>query len=851
MKKFLVFTFIIVFFLSGLFADNLTKRIKKYSGSNAQELLSLLKTTRGDTLKYVKFLLKNSSANDLAALSADYLLENVRYAIKSRKLPYATYPEDIFLHFVLPHRISQEPLQRWRKKFYDELYPKIKDVKDIEKAAIILNLWANEQLYYKSTHGRDQAPLTSIKRGYGRCEEMMILYMAGARSVGIPVRSTSAPYWNFTNNNHAWVEVWTPDGWKYLGDDNALNDAWFTNTTKRATLVVSEAFGNFDDPDIIKQENNVTYLSSIKNYTTSLRCKIKVVNEKNKPVKNAKVSIYAASWGGAFPMFTSKTNKKGVFNIRLGRATVFLTAYKNGKFGFSHLNTMKDSVVTIKLSKNKEINTNFNFLFPLPEEGGVNKKRKYFFKDIFKKLKELSTLRREKRLNNQKHTSKFIEYYDKTISPVKCDSSYFKKRNEFIKQTDQLAGNAENFLKIFKSASKEKSKYLIDMINEWDIKELCEIPDSSSIAQVLQIYQDARNRYAEIVPDSIFVKNTIHRTWRSAIPPENGWHKDFYMKIKHLANSDLSETVYNVLKWIDDQIEIDKNFVWTYFSGSLNPNQILNMHYIPKWYRTKLINSALKDLGVPVKWDARLEYWNGKKFIPVEKSDKKSSVSDKKQKLVVSIYVDGKKQKADPWNNFLISTIDEDGKLTYIDFDGENDSLNFVAKYRPKKAKTYYLESFVRNSNGDANFVIKTIGDKENITIHLTTPKEYIDFSSKFGKDEIRKIKDKILTKIPHNKPSIIFIRAEHSTEPETRMLNQIKQKEKQLKEKATIVVYSENRGNSDIKDQYDFKYFSGDKIISNSDYPVILLFKDDKLIFASKGYKMGIANLLVKKLKK
>ena len=575
---------------------------------------------------------------------------------------------------------------------------------------------------------------------------------------------------------------------------------------------------------------------------------ITINGTKNKPVTNASVTIYAASWGGAFPMFTSQTDNKGILSFPMGRATVFVTATKNDLFGYSHLNSMVDSTITIIMSKNKDIETTFDFLFPLPEEGGTDKEKKYFFKDTFKTLKENSTLKREKRLFNQRHTTEFTDWYDKTMQPAVCDSNYIKERDEFIKKSDQIAGNAENFLKVFKAIDKKDAKYLVKMINEWDIKELCEIPDSSSIKDIVDIYHDAKNRYSAVVPDSIFIKNTVHRTWRAAIPPENGWHKTFYKKIKPLADNDLDKTVKNVLNWVDKQIKIDKDFVWTYFSGSLNPNDILNMKYIPKWYRTKLINSALKDLGVPVRWDARLEYWNGKEFVPVEK-DKAKKEADKKREIAINIFVDGKQEKADPWNNFLISTIDEDGKLSYIDFDGEQDSLTFKAKYRPKKDKKYYLEAFIRNSNGDANFMIKTIKNGiDNYAITLKTPKEYVDFSSKFSKKEIDNLLKNI--DVPKDKTTLVFIRDRFSTEPETRMLNQIHEKADKFKD-INLILYSQNRDNTDIKDKYpEFKFLSGNKLVSQKDYPVILLFKNGELKFATVGYKMGIANLLLKKVK-
>ncbi|HAQ60838.1 TPA: hypothetical protein DCR49_02365, partial [Candidatus Delongbacteria bacterium] len=97
---------------------------------------------------------------------------------------------------------------------------------------------------------------------------MMIIYMAAARSVGIPVRSAGTSLWNFTDSNHAWIEVWTPEGWKYLGEPaDQLNKTWFTKTTERASMITSMAFGYFKGEDVIEQKNNSTEISSIKYYT--------------------------------------------------------------------------------------------------------------------------------------------------------------------------------------------------------------------------------------------------------------------------------------------------------------------------------------------------------------------------------------------------------------------------------------------------------------------------------------------------------------------------------------------------------------------------------------------------------
>ncbi len=860
MKQILIILLCLTFSIAVASELSITERIEKYSGENADELLNLLDSTnnqRSDVeQEYLNFLLENCSNNDLAVLTEDYLMTNIEFAIKAKEFKYANYSEDIFRHFVLPHRISQEPLEDWREKFYTELKPLVEEVENIEEAAILVNIWALEQMSFKPTSGRDQAPLTTIKRGIGRCEEMMIIYIAAARSVGIPTRSTSVSFWNFTNNNHAWVEIWTPDGWKYTGGAepaNTLNKAWFTKTSQRATLVSSRAFGNYESKNTIKQEDNVTTISSTEYYTDYEYIKIEVKDEDDKPAVDATVIIYAASYGGLFPITELITNEKGLIKIPLGKGTVFITAFKNDKLGYSILNTMENDFTEIKLSENTNIDEHFTFLFPIPFDDPDKAKQKEVLGDKYKLMRENANLKRKDRLNGQKNTIAFVEYYDLTKKAEMQDSTFFENRKEFLKKCDAIAGNLKQFQHLLeKTNDLQEIKIIVNMIEKWDIKELCEIPDSTAIKMVVDIFIKAENNFEDI-PDSIFVDNVIGFTWRSATPPQNGWQKDFYPKIEKLICKNPAKTVKKVIKWVDKNIVVDDDFVWSYFSGSLNPDDILNMKFVPDFYRTKLINCSLKLLGVPIQWKGRLEFFDGEDFIAVEEKEKKEE-QDSKEYIAISIYIDGEKVKADSYENFLIAKLSEEGTISNTYFDGENDSLDFKADYRYKDGDNVYIESFVRNGNGDADIIIKSIEWLDSVKIELTTPKEYLDNSDKWCEET----KQNIINLVEEGDSvgfKLLFVRGEIPTEPEERMLEQLTAKTEEFKKCNTeLILYSENRAIDDLNDLKDkFKILNGNKIISENieDYPVIfLLNKENKIIFSSVGYNMGIADLLLKKVK-
>jgi len=401
-------------------------------------------------------------------------------------------------------------------------------------------------------------------------------------------------------------------------------------------------------------------------------------------------------------------------------------------------------------------------------------------------------------------------------------------------------------------------------------------------------------KYKDIISDSNFVDGVIAKTKISLTIPENGWQKSFYEKIKNnyvgvVTDSkekkieNLRETVKNVLSWIDDNIEVDKNYRFSYFSGFLNPNEILILKYIPKSYKTKLIASSFKLLGIPVRWKGRLEYFDGEKYTIVQEDDNEDhldNIEAKKddedlRKIKLKIYVDNIQIKAEPWENFLFLKIgsDEDN-IRYTYFEGEideKDSLSFNLKVREEKDNNYYITAMIRNGNGDTDMRLISLEKivDNNIEFKLNTPIEHLDFTKKWDKNTIKNIKtysnnlDKKYFKKDEKTNKILFIRNKLQNEPEVRMFDLIKAKTDFYKKNSTkVIVYSEDRGNDDIifenkkiKDSYILQsgktLFDTKEGLTAEDYPIIFLLNErNDLLFSSRGYNMGIADLLIRKIK-
>ncbi len=190
------------------------------------------------------FLRRTLPACDLIPAYSSILEENTLLALEVRdSVPWGpSIPDSIFLRYVLPPRVSQEPLVSWRGLLAAEAVPMALAAGDLEGAALRIDSWIDSLTVWRMTQRRDQSPLVTLRSGIGRCEELTILNMDALRSACIPCRQVYAPWWSDTDGNHAWLEVWTPEGWKCVDaatTQDSLGSGWFTANAARTGIVVA------------------------------------------------------------------------------------------------------------------------------------------------------------------------------------------------------------------------------------------------------------------------------------------------------------------------------------------------------------------------------------------------------------------------------------------------------------------------------------------------------------------------------------------------------------------------------------------------------------------------------------
>ncbi len=316
--------------------DALTEALE-LSGTNVDTLVNALMQCPDQWLPGAVFVIINMPVEDLTVVSEEIFLDNLRYAYEIRStLPWvARVSEDDFLHYVLPMRVSQEPLENWRGYFLEQIQPRVEGLETLEEVALEVNRWCGERVGFKQTQRRDQGPFETLASGYGRCEEMMIVYIDACRAVGVPARQAWTPYWGFCDNNHAWAEVLGDDGnWHYTGacePRDVLDSAWFSRSVPRANLVMSVPFGLPDEetPNLyrLQDEPGARYaiINSIGFYRPSTELTINVVDISGNPIPEINVYLSVFNFGALRPIARGETDEYGVWTITAGPGGYFIS----------------------------------------------------------------------------------------------------------------------------------------------------------------------------------------------------------------------------------------------------------------------------------------------------------------------------------------------------------------------------------------------------------------------------------------------------------------------------------------------------------------------------------------------
>lgn len=303
-----------------------------------------------------RFLVANMATADLATLTAQVLWDDFDRSFRSRESYSwgARVPFELFVHYVLPSRIAQEPYERWRRLLDHEIRQAVQGCTTMTEAALAVNKWCGQRVRFIQTEWRDQAPLATYRSGYGRCEEMMIICIAALRTAGIPARPCWTPSWATCDNNHAWVEVWCEDGWYYMGGcepSDRLNRTWFAGPAQRAGMVNSVMYGHndaFPTGEVVARElSDASIINSTAVYARTGQLAVSVSNAAGDPAADCPLSVCVFNYGSLKPLTKGQTLPDGTAEFTVGMGTFVVVV--GDERGRAHAVVRSDPEATVSV----------------------------------------------------------------------------------------------------------------------------------------------------------------------------------------------------------------------------------------------------------------------------------------------------------------------------------------------------------------------------------------------------------------------------------------------------------------------------------------------------------------------
>ncbi|MBN2364350.1 hypothetical protein JXL83_09485 [candidate division WOR-3 bacterium] len=283
----------------------------------------------------IGWIMENIQEKVIGSEESLVIFHSVEYYLKSaERYEWSDeIPEDIRKRYVLYPRLSQEPLEDYRPFFYDILADSLDTCQNSASAAETIFRWSSSVLKFKQTSRRDQGPLETYYSGYGRCEELMIFSASVCRTFGIPARQVYVPYWSFTDNNHAWTEVFVGGEWHYIDEGAVLDETWFSDYLEKTALVLAVSPGRPENEDIVREYHDASLINRTRNYAPS-GVLLFIVTEDGEPAESARVSVCVYNWGALREIAGGFTGKDGLYSLTLGLVSVFAFSEKKGKTAF-------------------------------------------------------------------------------------------------------------------------------------------------------------------------------------------------------------------------------------------------------------------------------------------------------------------------------------------------------------------------------------------------------------------------------------------------------------------------------------------------------------------------------------
>lgn len=833
------------------------EKVKQNLGDRKENLLRVFDKANEKEAFCLKYLYAFMPLSDLANYDGELFLTHIKQSLKTMEVvPWGKkIGAEMFLNYILSYRINNENIEDYRTPFFEELYPRVKDLSMLD-AVYEVNYWCFEKATYKSTDNRTASPLTVIRNTYARCGEESTLATAALRSVGIPARQCYTPRWAHCDDNHAWVEAWIDGEWHYLGacePTPVLDTGWFTSSALRAMLVHSRVFSAVVSDDIFTfQTDKMTEVNILSRYTEIKEITVKV-NNNGAPLKNANVRYELLNYCEMFPIANLKTNENGISSLVTGLGDLFIFVTDGEKFAYKKVNVKDVDLVEFDLAKEgltcQECEIEFDMVSPVQK--------------AFDENKATEEQQKNHEIKNE-NAQKIRKDFEATFYTEQSGKEFAKKYGKFKTEIGTILFNAKgNYPEIIKFLDTENNKidleYKILLLNSLRSKDLSDIT-----FEILTKHVNNAMKYKNNFDKDIFVDNILcPRIGNEMITNYRGFINSYF------NDSQKQEFINNPSK-VYDYINTNIKDAGTkdYSTLSSSPTGLLELKQGSLISRKTLFVAICRSLGIPARiqiTDGSLEYFKDNAWVCVDKDVKQDVEALKTATLTLQKDNDS---EFEYYKNFTVAIL-KNGYYQTLNFENskwENNSITYKVE-----AGEYRILTSNRQTNGDQ--LVKaycfSIKDKQNITKQIEIRKDLLeqqlksvdvrDYSVKTIDD-----KDTMMSKVLSNSNIVSWL--EEGKEPTEHLLNEMLDLQEKYRETDSNIIFIINSLDAlknhtldkTLKAIPNIKVFvnDDDKIVDDvfekfeiidKKLPLITIIENGKGIFASSGYNVNIADMLLK----
>jgi transglutaminase-like putative cysteine protease len=802
----------------------------------------------------LKFLYAYMPLSDLADYDGRFFLENVNLALAARTaMPWGNeFPQELFIHYVLPIRINNENLDSFRIKYYGEIKNRVKG-KDLKSAALEINYWCQEKVSYQPADIRTSAPLSTILSARGRCGEESTLLVAALRTAGIPARQVYVPRWAHNDDNHAWVEVWINGNWHYMGacePEPVLDRGWFTEYAKTAMLIHTKSFGSpWGKENSINTYRNYTEVNCLSGYAQTKRLYVKVLDRNNNPAKGSIVEYRLYNYSEFFTLASVPAGEDGISSLETGLGDLLIWARDGNDFAFKKVTVGSTDTLTLRLGEKIEngysLDMDLNIPEPTPPGSSPSAEQ---IEENSRRTREGNFIRKE--------------YISSWMKPEEAVSMALKFNLDTAGTTRVISRSTGNYKEISAfltnapDSLKDLGLSLLEILPDKDLRDSKSYILSDHLLNTIRPGGQSDEIFLEYVLNPR-VQNEMLTDWRG------------YLK-ENLPERIIREGAANpgiIAAYLNENVQIsDEN----YYQTPITPKGVIDLKVSDENSRDICFVAICRSLGVP----ARLEpAWHTPQYFS---NDKWNDVNFDIHAIPDNLkgYITFKSEFSPEPEYFIQFTIArlENGRYKTIDYD-YNKKVSDFTKDMPVPAGSYMIVTGNRLSENKilSNITFFDLADNEHKTVEIKVRREKpaSEYSGKINFDSIASLfpRSTGLMKDLRQKGAAIFW-IDPDMEPTKHIFNELPLKKEELEKWGGHFLFLNSSDNNSFKPEEltglpaGAIFSTDDKLqilkssvkltpsLDNSLPVIILTDKDGNILYASAGYRIGIGDMLLKYIK-